>query len=121
MTVEWIWFGVTAFFMITGLVVFAAAVLGANKFDYALNRVHAAGVGDTLGVLCIAIGLIVSSGSVLEALKIVLLLFFLWFSSPTSTHLLGQVEVSTNQRMWRKLKKSNAALETDDTGKEDEK
>ncbi len=102
---EWIRFGVTAFFLLTGLIAFAAAVLGANKFGYAMNRVHAAGIGDTFGIFCIAMGLIVSSDQVMDALKILLLLFFLWFSSPASTHLLGQLEFYSNRDFWENARK----------------
>ena len=42
-----------------GLFVFFSAVLGLFRFDYVLNRMHAAAVGDSLGIFCVLIGLIV--------------------------------------------------------------
>ena len=40
-----------------GLFVFFSAVLGLFRFDYVLNRMHAAAVGDSLGIFCVLIGL----------------------------------------------------------------
>ena len=54
-----------------GLFVFFSAVLGLFRFDYVLNRMHAAAVGDSLGI------------------------FFLWLTSPVCSHLVAEMEVST--------------------------
>ena len=78
-----------------GLFVFFTAVLGLFRFDYVLNRMHAAAVGDTLGVFCILIGLILLHGWSLSAAKAVLLLVFLWLTSPVAGHLIAEMEVWT--------------------------
>ena len=56
-----------------GLFVFFTAVLGLFRFDYVLNRMHAAAVGDTLGLFCILIGLILLHGWSLAAVTAVVL------------------------------------------------
>ena len=78
-----------------GLFVFFTAVLGLFRFDYVLNRMHAAAVGDTLGVFCILIGLILLHGWSLSAAKAVLLLVFLWLTSPVAGHLIAEMEIWT--------------------------
>ena len=45
------------------------------------------------------LALAVSSGISMDTLKLLLLIFFMWFTSPVSTHFLGQVEYFTN---WEK-------------------
>ena len=78
-----------------GLFVFFTAVLGLFRFDYVLNRMHAAAVGDTLGVFCILIGLILLHGWSLSAAKAVLLLALLWLTSPVAGHLIAEMEIWT--------------------------
>jgi Multisubunit Na+/H+ antiporter, MnhG subunit len=78
-----------------GVFVFFSAVLGLFRFRCALNRMHAAAVGDALGVFCVLLGLILLHGPTLPALKTLLILLFLWITSPVSSHLLAEMEVLT--------------------------
>ena len=43
---EWIRFGVTALCVVGGLFALLTALLGLFRFDYALNRLHAAAIAD---------------------------------------------------------------------------
>ncbi len=97
MTLEWIRFWITAVCFLGAALSFLAEVLGVWRFGYVMNRMHAAGIGDTMGFFLVAAGLVVSANSFADVCKLVLLVFFLWFSSPASTHFLGQVEYFTNQ------------------------
>jgi multicomponent Na+:H+ antiporter subunit G len=78
-----------------GLFVFFSAVLGLYRLDYVLNRMHAAAVGDALGIFCILAGLILLHGWSLSALKTLLILVFLWLTSPVASHLIAEMEVLT--------------------------
>ena len=82
-------------FLLFGLFVFFSAVLGLFRLDCALNRMHAAAVGDALGIFCILIGLIFLHGWSLSAAKTLLILLFLWLTSPVSSHLIAEMEVMT--------------------------
>ncbi len=93
---EWVRFWLTAAVLATALIGFACAVLGAWRFGFVLNRLHAAGIGDTFGIMFVILSLLIAPGHVMDDLKMVLLVFFMWFSSPVSTHFLGQVEYYTN-------------------------
>ena len=97
---EWFRFALTAVLLTAGLVFFAGAVLGNCRFFYVMNRVHAAGLGDTMGLLLVLLALAVSAGSVLEIGKLFLPLLFLWCSSPVSSHFLSQIEYYTNQSLY---------------------
>jgi len=96
---EWIQFAVTAVFLIFAVLSFAVAVLGVSRFGFVLNRLHSAGIGDTLGILFVVVGLVVATGLNLDALKLLLLIFFMWFTSPVSTHFVAQVEYFTNEHL----------------------
>lgn len=82
-----------------GLFVFFSAVLGLYRLDYVLNRMHAAAVGDALGIFCILLGLIFLHGFSLAAFKTLLILLFLWLTSPVASHLIAQMEVMTNDNL----------------------
>ncbi len=96
MTLEWIRFVIAAVLIALGLCAFTAAVLGAYRFGFVMNRMHAAGIGDTAGIFLVIASLAVARGFEMDTLKLVILVFFLWFTSPVSTHFLGQVEYYTN-------------------------
>src|SRR5574344_1919143 len=79
-----------------GLFVFFSAVLGLFRFRTALNRMHAAAVGDALGIFCVLAGLVLLHGLTLPAFKTLLILLFLWLTSPVTSHLLARMELDTN-------------------------
>ena len=54
---EWARFWLTAVILCIGLLFFAGAVLGNCRFAYVMNRVHAAGLGDTMGLFLVLAGL----------------------------------------------------------------
>lgn len=82
-------------FLVFGLFVFFTAVLGLFRFSCALNRMHAAAVGDTLGIFCILVGLIFLHGFTMAGFKTFLILLFMWITSPVASHLIAEMEVMT--------------------------
>ncbi len=86
-------FLISASFMILGLLVFTISVFGNFKYAYVLNRMHIASVSDTLGVLFVILSLLVANGFDILSLKLVLILGFLWFTNPVSSHFLSKTEI----------------------------
>lgn len=86
-------------FLAFGAFTFFTAVLGLYRFDHALNRMHAAAVGDALGIFCILAGVIFLQAPETLALKTLLILVFLWITSPVASHLIAQVETATNPNL----------------------
>ena len=74
---QWIRFALSAACLVTGLVFMILAVFGVNRFHRALNRMHAAAMGDTLGILFVFAGLILIRGFSLDSLKLFLVILFL--------------------------------------------
>ena len=81
--------------LLFGVFVFFTAVLGLFRFGDALSRMHAAAVGDALGIFCILAGLMLLHGWSLSGGKTVLVFLFLWLTSPVASHLLAEMEVMT--------------------------
>lgn len=95
----WIRFIAGTLVLLTGLVIFAMELFGVFRLKYVLNRMHAAAMGDTLGIGISLIGLIIFSGFNFTSLKILLVVIFLWLASPVSSHLIARLEVATNENL----------------------
>jgi multicomponent Na+:H+ antiporter subunit G len=93
--IEWIRFLAGGLLLVLGLLIFLIEMIGVFRFRYVLNRMHAAAMGDTLGIGCCLLGLIVMKGFCFTSLKLLLVIVFLWFSSPVSSHLIARLEVAT--------------------------
>ena len=99
MTTEWIRFAAAASLFILGLVIEILAVFGVNRFRRALNRMHAAAMGDTLGILFVLLGLIVMRGFSMDSLKLFLVVAFFWTASPVSGHMISRLEAMTDEEL----------------------
>lgn len=122
--IEWIRFLVGAGFLLFGLGIFAIEMIGVFRFKYVLNRMHAAAMGDTLGIGFSMVGLIIMSGFNFTSLKLLFVVVFLWFSSPASSHLIARLEVTIDEedeRHYRivKLKDLEAEMEAKEKEKEE--
>ena len=60
---------------------------------------HAAAMGDTLGIGSCLIGLMIFSGLNFTTLKMFFVIVFLWFASPVSSHVLSRLEAATNEEL----------------------
>ena len=65
-----------------------AGGIGVVRLPDVYTRSHAAGMTDTLGAGLILIGLMLQGGFTLITVKLILILVFIAFTSPTSTHAL---------------------------------
>ncbi|MCM1188633.1 MAG: monovalent cation/H(+) antiporter subunit G [bacterium] len=95
--IEWARFLAGAAFLLGGIAIFVIEMIGVFRFRYVLNRMHAAAMGDTLGLGSCLVGLIVMNGLNFVSLKLFLVIVFLWFSSPVSSHLIARLEVTTDE------------------------
>ncbi|NLL79727.1 MAG: monovalent cation/H(+) antiporter subunit G [Clostridiales bacterium] len=96
---EWIRFLVGSAVLFTGLCIFALEMIGVYRFQYVLNRMHAAAMGDTLGIGVSLVGLMIFSGFNFTTLKLSLIVIFLWMASPVSSHLITRLEITTNEKL----------------------
>lgn len=112
MTGAWIRFAVSAGCMVLGLVFMVSAVFGVNRFKHALNRMHTAALGDTLGILFVILGLIIIRGFSMDSLKLSMVIVFFWIASPVSGHMISRLEAMTDERLGEitVLEKNNGIL-----------
>ena len=93
----WIRFILGAILIILGLLIFVVEMVGVYRFKYVLNRMHAAAMGDTLGLTASLLGVILINGWNFSTIKFIFIIVFFWFASPTSSHLLADFEILTDQ------------------------
>lgn len=101
---EWIRFGLAAFFIIIGLLFMIFSTFGTYKYRYVLNRMHSAAMGDTLGILSCLVGLMIICGLTFFSVKLLLVIACLWLTSPVSSHLISRLEVNTNDESQHQYK-----------------
>ena len=85
--------------LLVGMAIFLLQIFGVFKFKYVLNRMHAAAMGDTLGIGISLTGLILLSGWNATSVKMAMIIVFLWLASPVSSHLISRLEVVTNEHL----------------------
>ncbi|WNX86238.1 monovalent cation/H(+) antiporter subunit G [Agathobaculum sp. NTUH-O15-33] len=88
-----------ALLMLAGAAIMVIGTIGVFRFRFVLSRMHAAAMNDTLGILFILLGLSVRCGFTFATLKLLLVIGFFWMASPVSSHLLGKLEVNTNENL----------------------
>ena len=96
---QWCRFAAAALCLALGIAFMILAVFGVNRFKKALNRMHAAAMGDTLGILFIFAGLMIIRGFSLDSLKLFLVILFFWMASPVSGHMISRLEAMTDEHL----------------------
>ena len=95
---EWIRFSLTAVLMICGLFLMVTAVIAQFRFHYVLNRMHAASMGDSMGLGLVLLSLCLRSGDGWLIAKYLLVILFVWLTSPTAGHLIARLEIATDSQ-----------------------
>lgn len=95
--IDWVIFGVSNIFIVVGLFIACSAVLGLYRFNFVVNRMHAAAMNDTLGILLVLVGLMIQSGFQFATLKMLIIIVFFWFASPVSGHLITKMQITIDK------------------------
>jgi len=75
--------------LVGGLLIITGSI-GVLRFPDLYTRMHAASVTDTGGAGLVLFGLMLQAGLTLVTVKLVLILWFLLFTSPVSSHVLAK-------------------------------
>ena len=94
-------FIISAIFIAVGIFVLATAMVGNFRFGYVLNRMQVGATSDTLGAALIIIGLIIVSGLNATTVKLIVMVLFLWFANPVSSHFLARTEIISNENIMQ--------------------
>lgn len=100
---EYIRFGASLVCTVAGLFCLISGVLGVYRFKYALSRIHAAALFDTVGIFLMLLGVIIGMGFTVATGKLIVVILFLWVTSPVSGHLIGRMEVTINDELDRDM------------------
>ena len=106
-------------FLVSGMVFFTGGAVGIIRFPDFYSRLHPAGKLDTMGLFMsmTALALYIFSefsiASAMTALKIVLIVVFIFITSPTATHAIVDAGVRAGLRPWTK-----GDLATSDSGRQ---
>ena len=116
MTLEWIRFGLVALLMLFGLFTMIVAIIGLFRFDFALNRIHATAMADTMSLLAFLAAVIIAVGFHAVALKLVLVLAMQWCTSPLAGHMLSQLEYRSDNNLSVHMDLSDAEYREEVSG-----
>lgn len=82
-----------------GLFSICVSAIGLFRFKCVLNRIHAAAITDTIGVLFVMGGLALLCGFTLTTLKLGIIVMFMWLAGPVVTHLIAKMELLTERNI----------------------
>ncbi|MDX1496788.1 MAG: monovalent cation/H(+) antiporter subunit G [Salinisphaeraceae bacterium] len=68
--------------------------IGMHRLPDFFSRSHAASITDTGGAGLIILGLLLQSPAWIVAIKLLMILLFLWFTSPTASNILAQAALA---------------------------
>ncbi len=81
---------ISALMLLAGAFFVLVGAIGVIRLPDFYTRLHGAAVTDTLGAGLIILGLTLQAGFTLAAVKLLMILGFLFITSPTSCHALAQ-------------------------------
>jgi multicomponent Na+:H+ antiporter subunit G len=99
---------IVVIFLLMGLVFFTGGGIGIIRLPDFYTRLHPAGKLDTLGSLFMVTGLALYNlehftwGTILTSLKMLLIVVFIFLSSPTATHAIVDAGVRAGLEPWTK-------------------
>ncbi|QTA86250.1 monovalent cation/H(+) antiporter subunit G [Desulfonema magnum] len=99
---------IVTIFLICGLIFFFGGAVGIIRFPDFYSRLHPAGKLDTMGLLMTMLAMALYSlhdfcvASVLTSLKIILIVVFVFITSPTATHAIVDAGVRAGLEPWTK-------------------
>jgi multicomponent Na+:H+ antiporter subunit G len=88
-----------AFFLLVGSI-------GLIRLPDFFARTHATGKADTLGIMLVIFGLILTQGFSINSVKLLVIIVFVALTNPTATNALARAAFFRRQRPWFKKDKS---------------
>lgn len=117
MMLAWIRFGLAALCLLAGTFTVIVSLVGLFRFDFALNRIHAAALADTLGLLLFMAGLMIAAGFQPLVWKLLLIVVMQWCTAPLSSHMLSQFEYRVDDNLARHVDLTDAEYHTEEVSK----
>lgn len=83
---------------LAGSLLVLTGAIGIVRFPDVFARMHAAGIADSLGAALVLVGLALTQGLSTASARMLLILAFLWITSPTATHALARNALAAGLR-----------------------
>lgn len=83
-----------------GAMLVLVGAIGIVRFPDLFTRMHAAGLVDSLGAGLVLLGLAIVEGLSTTSARLLLVLAFLWITTPTACHALAKSAIAAGQRPW---------------------
>ena len=94
-------------FLLAGSFFVVSGGIGLVRMPDFFTRMHPSGVVDTLGATLVVAGLIVQAGPTQVTMKLLLILAFLFFTSPTATHAVAHAALAGGLVPWTRKKRKD--------------
>lgn len=82
-------------FIVSGFIALAIGVIGVVTFPGFNTRLHASGVGETLGVMLMVAGIIILMGLCITSIKLIIMLAILLLTNPLGTNVILMEAISS--------------------------
>jgi multicomponent Na+:H+ antiporter subunit G len=102
--------------LIAGSLFAFIGAVGIIRLPDVFTRMHGAGIVDTLGMGLILAGLMIHEGFTMVTVKLVLIVVFIFFASPTTTHALARAALNGGVEPVVDKKKAPSAETSERTG-----
>jgi multicomponent Na+:H+ antiporter subunit G len=96
-----------------GALVLLIGAIGLVRLPDFFTRMHAAGLIDTLGAGFVLAGLMIEAGWSLNLPKLLMILVFLLFTSPTSSHALVHAALARGLKPWQRKENGGQSQKTE--------
>lgn len=90
----------TIFFLLSGSLFFLISAVGVLKFPDVFTRMHAASKASSLGMSLLLAAATLHFASVEVAVKSLLILLFIFLTTPVAAHILGRAAYLTGAKKW---------------------
>ena len=88
--------------LFVGFFFIAASAIGVIRLPDFYSRLHASGMGETLGLMLSFLGLAIYEGFTLTAVKLIIIFLLVFLANPIGTHILGRVAYKSGHKVWTK-------------------
>ena len=115
---------IVCIFLGLGLFFIIIAAVGVLKLPDFYSRLHASGIGETLGLLLFGVGLAINAGFSGTTIKILIVVVAVAIATPIGTHTIGRSAFKSGKTIWRRGSKAveaSASGETERKGKTERK
>lgn len=94
-------------FLLAGFLFIAISAVGVIRLPDFYSRLHASGIGETLGLMISCLGLVIyecdfTGGFDLMIIKLLIVFLLVFLANPIGTHILGQAALKAGVEPWEK-------------------